>query len=347
MNGAHIRIGSWRGNRLSLGQPGGQTDPVNDALSITVGCALLLATVCMGGEGRDDETEPAPGMHRIMDSTTITEEGTRVERFQIHSPSMDRMIKAVVVLPPGYDPDGDETYPVLYTLHGANAPYDTWANMPKLRAQLRDKPFIYTCFDGDANSGYVDAPFPIRTGRRGDPDNSLKPSLFGTFFFDEFVPAIDSWYRIDPDKRGVTGFSMGGSGAFHYMLARPDFFNSVSVLSSAYMDTRNMSETRRSWLEPVLGDYDADPQPYQVIDHYLQIEARRSEGVTFPPLYTHYGTEDFLLEENRKMNAFLIEHQIEIEVHETAGNHSWKFWHPASIGVAEFHWRHFRTDQTR
>lgn len=298
-------------------------------------------TTVISGTSNSRADEPAPDMHRIMDSTSVTKEGTRVERFQIPSPSMDRMIKAAVVLPPGYDPDGDQTYPVLYTLHGANAPYDTWANMPKLRAQLKEKPFIYTCFDGDAGSGYVDAPFPIKTARRGDPDSSLKLSLFATFFFDEFVPAIDSWYRIDPDKRGVTGFSMGGSGAFHYMLARPDFFNSVSVLSSAYMDTSNMSEARRAWLEPTLGDYESNLESYQAIDHYRQIEARLKEGVTLPPLYTHCGTEDFLIEENRKMNAFLINNSVDIEVHETPGTHNWQFWHPASVAIARFHWSHF------
>jgi len=320
---------------------------MNKAILMLAGSCLLLVSGCNTRQTTDTmNLEPSPEIIRTMGSSEVTAEGTRVERFSIYSPSMDRQIKAVVVLPPGYDLHPDKTYPVLYTLHGANAPYDTWAQMPRLRAKLKDMPFIYTCFDGDAGSNYIDSPIPIKTARPKDEnhDNTKKVSLFTTFFYDEFVPGIDKWYRTDGTKRGVTGFSMGGFGAFHYMLERPDFFNSVSGLSSAYLDTKEMSERRRSWLESTFGEFESNRERYEAVDHYLRFEKQIGKGVQFPPMYSHCGTEDFLLDENRKMHAFLVEKGIPIEYIETPGAHDWKFWHPASVGIADFHWKEFNAN---
>jgi S-formylglutathione hydrolase FrmB len=56
-------------------------------------------------------------------------------------------------------------------------------------------------------------------------------SLFTTFVFNECIPTIEKQYRINTSQRMLTGFSMGGFGAIHYMLTKPDQFVSVSSLS--------------------------------------------------------------------------------------------------------------------
>jgi S-formylglutathione hydrolase FrmB len=283
---------------------------------------------------------------RTIDTTLVTEEGCTVERFRIYSPSMERDIQAVVVLPPAYQTDTTRKFPILYTLHGYGAPYDTWAQMPKLRAQLKDKPFIYTCFDGDNGSYYIDSRFPVKTSREKD-DTITQTSLFKTFFFDEFVPAIDAWYRVDAAHRAATGFSMGGCGAMTYMLEKPGMFCAASGLSSAFFnfaDAANAKTTGR--LDHFLGPIDQNRAAYDVLDHYKTLKKYKNEGVKLPPLYQHIGTEDFLLEQNRKMKAYMDSLGIPVEYRETAGAHNWAFWHPAAEGVAEFHWKHFQNTGT-
>lgn len=295
---------------------------------------------------------PAQGAKTVEDSP----EGCRIEKFTVRSPSMQRDIPAVVVLPPGYDAQAATTYPILYTLHGAGAPYDTWSQMSRLRRALKDMPMIVTCFSGDEASMYVDS-------------TTTPTSQFTTFFFDEFMPAIDAHYRVDRSRRGVTGFSMGGFGAMHYLLERPEMFRSASGLSSAYGSVRG-----RTLLERWLGPKEENQAAYDRCDIVKRIADHVAAGRKLPPIYQHCGTEDFLLGSNREFRDFLVNQnarirdqvkpqvegiadarqkrtkmaelmasrQIDFTFVETPGDHSWDFWHPASVAVVEFHWRSFQ-----
>jgi len=155
----------------------------------------------------------------MISSIETTQEGVIIEEFWVPAPSMKRKIHAEVLLPPDYLKKVDHSYPVLYVMHGSAAPWDTWAQMPKLKAFLVTHPMLIVCFDGDAESWYI--------------DSSHKPdSQFTTFFFHDLIPWIDHYYRTIPNAkgRGVTGYSMGGFGAFHFLLEKPDAFGSGASL---------------------------------------------------------------------------------------------------------------------
>jgi S-formylglutathione hydrolase FrmB len=272
------------------------------------------------------------------ETTTVSPEGCILDKFEVHSPSMGREIKAVVVLPPEYKDHPEKKYPVLHTFHGAEAPYDTFSAMVPLRQALAGKPMIVTCFDADAWSAYLDSPFPLKRGREPEKEMLVK-SLFTTFFFEEFIPHIDRHYRVDDAKRMLTGFSMGGFGAFHYLLTKPERFVSVSSLSGWFESWRSLPDDRRLWVESLIGPYEGNEGLYAALDLYGGIKRQKNNGVKFPPLYLHCGTEDFLLEANRTMSAFLKEQGIDCEYLETPGDHTWPFWRDASVGVIDFHWR--------
>ncbi len=246
-----------------------------------------------------------------------------IERYSIFSPAMNRDIRIAVVLPPAYGEHPDRRFPILHTLHGYAAPYDTWANMAPLRQALKDCPMIVTCLDGDKGSWYLDSP--------------LRPeSQFKTFFFDEFIPYLDQHYRTDPTRRAVTGFSMGGAGAFQYMLARPELFQSVSSLSGAFYSLTPPNEKMHNHLKDMIGTYDDHPERYQALDCSIGIR----QATHLPPVYLHCGTDDFLIEENRRMHQLLTNCAFNATYKETAGAHDWPFWKAASSAVIHFHWSH-------
>ncbi len=314
-------------------------------------CAVLLAGILVPVFIAQADAAP--------EATIIQEtmpDGCRLDRFTVHSDSMGREIRAVVVVPPGYA-DGEERYPVLHTLHGRGAPHDTWSQMSPLRRALRRRAMIVTCFDGDDASMYI--------------DSTIRPdSQFTTFFFDEFVPYVDRHYRTT-GKKAVTGFSMGGYGAFHYMLTRPEAFVSVSSLSGAFSYGGDRGDGRRG-LSALLGDYEENKQAYLDCGIYNRMTDTIESGGTLPPLMFHCGTEDFLLERNREMRDFLVEQNrktreqqagskgedgerpaagsaegpkrqiVQFMYSESLGAHNWAFWRDASENVVDFHWRHFR-----
>lgn len=46
----------------------------------------------------------------------------RVDTVSVYSPSMDKQVKNLVILPEGYEADPARRYPVVYLLHGHNKP---------------------------------------------------------------------------------------------------------------------------------------------------------------------------------------------------------------------------------
>jgi S-formylglutathione hydrolase FrmB len=299
-------------------------------------------------------------------AVTVMSEGCIVERFGVPSPSMKRQIRALVVLPPGYKDNRNQRYPVLYALHGGFAPYACWSEMSPLRRALRQRPMIVASFDGDQLGWYIDA--------------TRKPdSKFTTFFFDEFMPCVESRYRTNA-LRGVTGFSMGGFGALHYMLCKPALFASVSALSSDYFRLSDKAAKAGYDLVTLLGDPDQNKEEYARLDIPSRIEEAVKEHVRLPPMMLYCSTEDGygLLAENREMARFLVEQnriiadevakeaanqtdkekrdkltadllaarRINFLSMESPGKHEWPFWRDASEIVIDFHWRSFRDAQT-
>lgn len=268
----------------------------------------------------------------------------RAERFTVPSLSMGREINAWVVLPHAYSETGDARLPILYAFHGRAAPYDTFANMPRLRQALAAAPMIVAGFDADSASFYLDSPLPRRSGREPDKD-ALITSRFTTFFFDEFIPAIEARHRVDPARRMLTGFSMGGFGALHYLLSKPGMFVSVSAMSGAFFAETPPSPVWRNRLAPLLGPPETASAAYEALAFYPRIERLVVSGLKPPPLYLHCGTEDpLVIEDSRNLHALLTRLGVAHEYHESPGGHDWAYWSATIPLVLEFHWKTLRAE---
>jgi len=332
------------------------------------GCALSTRAVASGDEAQG-AARTTEGAFRRSEIVSDTLEGCRRESFTLYSPSMGRDIRVIITLPPAYDADPDREYPILYALNGKGAPYTTWASMSPLRTRLKDKPMIVASFDAGYVSFYLDAgrdgvvpkeviyPQPLRKGRRQTEEQfqnakeewkTFPPkvkSLYTTFFFEEFVPALDHFYRVDTDNRALTGFSMGGFGALHYALEEPGMFRSVSSLSGVFYDEaaiRQRLKDKKGFFRQITGkDYDADKDAYAKIDQFSRVQETADAGMMLPPVFLHCGLQDRLLDGNRKMRDALKAVGCPVVYKESEGSHDWTFWRDASAGVIDFHWAHF------
>jgi S-formylglutathione hydrolase FrmB len=304
------------------------------------GAMLLGACVALGAGETVSVKRKAASSQRALPYSEKTDDGCTIERFTVHSPKMDREIRTSVVLPPGYESNPQQRFPVLYTLHGMFASYDSYAEMPTLRRTLKDHPMIIVGFDGDKTGWYLDS--------TKDPK-----SQFETFFYDELIPYIDGHFRTKarPEYRGVTGFSMGGHGAFYYMLARPGVVGSVSTMSAVFSFDDNQSPRRMKTLIPLLGPYEENKEEYAKFRLLPLLAEHFKKDLPTPPIYIHCGTEDHLIEENRAMAVYLMQVNKErkaagkpaviFQYKESPGAHTWPFWRDGAVGVADFHWRCF------
>ena len=144
-----------------------------------------------------------------------------VDTVEVYSPSMDKKIKNVVILPAGYGRNAVGRYPVVYLLHGYNNRYDSWLRKTKPELPQTASAFgvIVVCPDGES-SWYWDSPVNPR-------------SRYETYVGTELVAYVDAHYRTVPDRRGraITGYSMGGHGALWLAFRHPDVFGACGSMS--------------------------------------------------------------------------------------------------------------------
>jgi len=155
---------------------------------------------------------------------------SRIDCSALKSHVLQQVIHYCVYLPAGYDagaaPTLSKRYPVLYFLHGLGDNEQTlfnsggWTLLDDLRNQHKMGDFL------------IVAP----EGRRSFYINSADVSVrYSDFFLQEFLPHIESTYRVRPGRAGraISGISMGGYGALRFAFAHPELFSAVSAQSAA------------------------------------------------------------------------------------------------------------------
>src|ERR1700681_4820550 len=153
---------------------------------------------------------------------------SRTDCNVVKSQILKEAIHYCVQLPPRYDSTEakQRRYPVLYFLHGLGQNEQTmfstggWSLIEDLRRQHKIDDFLVVPPEGK-RSFYINSP--------GD---SFR---YSDFFLQEFIPAIESKYRVRPGRKGraITGVSMGGYGALRFAFAHPEMFSAVSAQSAA------------------------------------------------------------------------------------------------------------------
>ena len=128
-----------------------------------------------------------------------------------------------VYLPPGYDGDASQRYPVLYLLHGAGGSNQEWIAYGAVTAADRlmgsgaIRPFLIVFPQGDQEY-WVD---------------QVGGLAWGTYVAREIVAEIDAKFRTRavPSARAIGGLSMGGHGAMQLAMNFPGVWTVVGAHS--------------------------------------------------------------------------------------------------------------------
>jgi len=293
---------------------------------------LAVPAACSAAVAIDAVPAPAKAAPAATVEKTSTPgmAGTTVEEFKVHSAAMKRDIEVVVVLPPAYAKEAGKRFPVLYTLHGRGAPFRVFKDMTTVHKAIARQPMLVVGFNADRASWYFDAT------KKAD-------SKFDAFLLKELVPHIDKHYRTkaEPSQRGVTGFSMGGFGAFHYAIRANSLFGSASSLSGAF-EPLSVGWLKKDFVA-LLGTPEENPRGYALLDlkSRLTAQSRKKRGFRVP-LYIACGTEDGLLPQSRAMRDLAKKLGLKVEYAEAPGAHKFTYWKAAATGAIDFHWRTFQ-----
>jgi enterochelin esterase-like enzyme len=210
-----------------------------------------------------------------------------------------------VYTPPGYDPRGKRTYPVLYLLHGYSDDASAWtavgrANviLDNLIAQGKGKPMLVVM-----PLGYG-APEVLQPNSGVFRDRSLTDRNFDKFrevLLTEVIPRVEAEYSVikDRNSRAIAGLSMGGSESLLTGLNTLDKFGWIGAFSSG----------------GITEEFDKE---------FPAVNAKYTENLHL--LWIACGTDDHLIDINRKVRAWLASKNIKHVDIETPGAHTWMVW---------------------
>lgn len=210
-----------------------------------------------------------------------------------------------VYTPPGYDARGTATYPVLYLLHGFSDDASAWVAVGRahvildnLIAQGKAKPMLVVM-----PLGYG-APEIVVRGFGAFQDKELRRRNIEKFrdaLLGEVIPAVEGAYRVSRDRadRAITGLSMGGGQSIFVGLNALDRFAWVGAFSAG-----------------------------GVIDEFESVVPRldASAHQQLRLLWVACGSDDFLIEPNRRFRDWLESKEVKFTWKETPGAHTWMVW---------------------
>jgi len=137
-----------------------------------------------------------------------------------------------VYLPASYAA-GAKRYPVVYLLHGIADSYEVWTETWKIPALL-DR------LIAEKKIGEMIVVMPNARNRFLGSYylNSSTTGRWSDYVATEIVAAVDKELRTIAGRngRGVVGHSMGGFGAIHFAMTRPEVFSAAYALSPCCLD---------------------------------------------------------------------------------------------------------------
>jgi S-formylglutathione hydrolase FrmB len=194
-------------------------------LAITLGhCAQLAAQV---------QTEVPPVVPGAKPVTT--------ERIKIHGASLEGNLEgnavdrdAIVFLPPGYNKNTRQRYPVVYALHGFFIGAEQWAS------EIHVPQTIEGAFAQGAKEMIVVLPDSKTLHSGSMYSSSVTTGDFEKYVARDVVAYIDAHYRTIPQRRsrGLVGHSMGGYGAMRIGMKHADVFGSLYAMSPCCLSAR-------------------------------------------------------------------------------------------------------------
>jgi len=257
-----------------------------------------------------------------------------VQRGLSFSSSYLGSVKYTIYLPPGYDENPTERYPVIFLLHGGFGSHKSYVCDLKLTSTivtLMERgtfgPAIIAMPDGDL-SWWVDS-------KDGD-----KP--YKSFLIEEFFPHIDTNYRTitEPAHRAIGGLSMGGFGSLSLVLLYEGLFEVVAASAAAIPPTVEDAENS-PFMKEIFGD-PFDPDYYRERDP-LTLAQDPATQMDELEIYLDVGEDDDISRPGCERFHEILEGRGKLHTFEICpGGHDNDYFNSRLDEFLEFIWQHIQ-----
>ena len=206
----------------------------------------------------------------------------------------------------GIDQASEEgTRKTLWLLHGLSDDYSAWMRRTSIeRYALRHN--LCVVMPSVGRSWYTD-------GVLGD---------YYTYVSEELPRIMRSFFRcMSPEREYnyIAGLSMGGFGAMKIGLSHPEQYAGIASFSGS-VDLAPRLADPESPLHTVFGTRE------DFLASGNNLFALAENCTQKPKIYMWCGTEDKLLEGNRRFSAHLQDLGYDVDYNESEGLHRWEYW---------------------
>ncbi|NDV57047.1 esterase family protein [Bacteroides sp. 519] len=252
---------------------------------------------------------------------------SKVETKTIQSKVLNAGREYNIFLPLSYEQEPNRKYPILYLLHGVMDTNTCWSD----RGHLKD------VMDQLVASGETEEMIIVTPNAGGNIYGGAWNGYFDmpgwkyeTFFFTEFLPQIESTYRVigNKENRAIAGLSMGGGGATVYGQKHPDMFSSVYAMSAlmsipeqGVMPSQSPGDKVDLLVKSV--------QENCAIRYLQEADEVQVKALNSVKWFVDCGDDDFLLDRNMEFTQVMRKKGIKHEFRVRDGGHTWEYWHSA------------------
>lgn len=252
---------------------------------------------------------------------------SKVETKMIQSKVLNAEREYNIFLPLSYEQEPNRKYPILYLLHGMMDTNKGWYERGHLKdvmdqlvasGEAVEMIIVTPNAGGNIYEGYWNGYF------------DMPGWAYETFFFTEFLPYIESNYRVigNRENRAIAGLSMGGGGATVYGQKHPDMFYSVYAMS-ALMDILQQGAAPSQSPEDKMAILTKSVQENSAVRFVEEADEDRVKSLQTVNWFVDCGDDDFLLDRNIEFNQAMRGKRIKHEFRVRDGGHTWEYWHSA------------------
>ena len=263
--------------------------------------------------------------------------GKVIEGLTLESKLLDKKMRYSVYLPFDYE-SSQRYYPVVYLLHGYSDNDMGWIQFGEVNRKV-DKAIA----EGEIPPMVIVMPDGELTWYINNHDNSVP---YEDYFFQEFIPHIETSFRIRKQERyrGIAGLSMGGFGSLVYSMKHPEMFSACAALSAAITPPKDAPELDQERWDNAYGPvYGKGLQGEErLTNHFLEnnpfhlAKNRNNDKLKEVRYYLDCGDDDFLSTANNLFHNVLVKERIPHEYRMRDGTHSWSYWRSGIIDGLKF-----------
>lgn len=207
----------------------------------------------------------------------------------------------------------NKRYPTLFLLHGHSDDHTVWQRRTSIERYVEGAglavvmPAVNLSFYADMVSG----------------------AKYWTYVSEELPYLVRSLFPLSEKREDtfVAGLSMGGYGAFKLALRCPQKFAAAASLSGA-LDMRSaFTERDENWQRQGRLIWGGAEEFTRNGNDLFDLATRLvGSAAPQPRLFAWCGSEDFLIEHNRRFRDHCRQLGLPLDYRESPGDHQWRYW---------------------